>query len=129
MAGKATQSEWQSARIKNWLLAILRFAVTREDVDRICVLDAARELDRQGPDDGNPSFSFFVRTSAEICTAIVSDDDAARQAVLIRHFNAIDDQRLRDALKAATEHRLTGSTSSKTIKRPRDYLWKGLPSR
>jgi hypothetical protein len=125
MVGKATQSQQQSGMIRNWLLAILRFAVTREDVDRMCVLDAARELDRQGPGDGNPSFSFFVRTSAEICTVIVSDDVTARQAVLTCHFNAIDDQRLRDA----TEHRPARSISSKTIRRPRDYLWKGLPSR
>lgn len=128
MAGKATQSEWQSERIRNWLLAILRFAVTRDDTDRLCALEAARKLDRHDPD-GNPSFAFFARTSAEICNAIVADDDARRQAVLDRHFNAIEDHRLRDALKAATAFRPVRLTPSKPEKRTREYLWKGLPSR
>lgn len=129
MAGKAAQNERQSERIRNWLLAILRFAVTRDDTDRMYVLETARELDRQDPADGNPSFSFFGRTSAEICNAIVADDDAARQAVLTRHFNAIGDRRLRDALKAATEPQPVKLPSSKTVKHKRDYLWKGLLAR
>ena len=41
MAGKATQNERQSERIRNWLLTILRFAVTQDDTDRMRVLDAA----------------------------------------------------------------------------------------
>lgn len=128
MAGKATQNERQSERIRNWLLTILRFAVTQDDTDRMRVLDAARELDHQAPD-GNPSFSFFARTSAEVWNAIVADADARRQAVLNRLFNTIDDRRLRCALEAATELQPVRSPSSKTVKRKRDYLWKGLPAR
>jgi hypothetical protein len=128
MAGKATQTEWRSERIRNWLLAILRFAVTQDDPDRMCVLEMARKLDRQEPD-GDPSFSFFARTSVEICNAIVANDDARRQAVLNRHFNAIDDHRLWNALKAATELQPATQASSKPVKRTREYLWRGLSSR
>lgn len=129
MVGKTKPSEWQSGKIRNWLLTILRFAVTRDDADRISVLEVARELDRQGMEDGNPSFSFFLRTTAEICSAIVSDDRTRRETVLARHFNAINDQRLLDALKAATKNRPARQASSKPAKRTREYLWRGLRSR
>jgi DNA-binding GntR family transcriptional regulator len=128
MAGKATQNERQSERIRNWLLAILRFAVTRDNTDRMCVLEVARQLDRQDPD-GNPAFSFFARTSTEICSAIVADDDAARAAALARHFNAIGDRRLKNALKAATGYQPARPAASKPAGRAREYLWKGLPSK
>lgn len=128
MAGEATQRERQSERIRRWLLAILRFAVTRDNTDRMCALEAARQLDRQDPD-GNPSFSFFARTSAEICNAIVADDATRRQVVLNRLFNAVADRRVRDALKAATEYRPASQKSSKPGRRTREYLWRGLPSR
>lgn len=133
-----TQGEWQSRKITNWLLTLLRFAVTRNNADRICVLEAAREIDRQSSGSDDASFSFFARTSAEICRAIVAHHDAGRQATLARHFNCIEDRRMRAALEAATE---CGSVewasptpanepmSPKPATRRRDDLWKGLRSR
>ncbi len=123
MTAKTTQGEWQSEAVSNWLLAMLRFAVTRSDADRICVLETAKQMDRAA---GNPSFSFFVRASAEICTAIATDDSAERQATLTRYFSAIDDRRLREALKGAT---LSGSATPafrNSATRTREYLWRGL---
>lgn len=123
MTGNTTQCEQQSEAISNWLLVMLRFAVTRCDADRMHVLETAGQLDRAA---GNPSFSFFVRTSAEVCTAIVADDSTERQAILTRYFNAIDDRRLREALKGAT---LSGSATPafrNSATRTREYLWRGL---
>lgn len=126
MAETATDSEWQSRTIRNWLLTILRFAVTREDTDRICALEMAREIDRRGSGTGGAPFSFFVRTSTEICNIIVADQDPKRGAALQRHFKCIDDHRLRAALEAATECRPFGPAQTKTVKSRREQLWKGL---
>ena len=126
MAETATQREWQSRKIKNWLLTILRFAVTRDETDRMYVLETAREIDRQSAVSGETSFSFFVRTSAEICNMIVADQDPKRRATLVRYFNCIDDRRLRSALEAATECRPVTPASSKPAKRKRHDLWRGL---
>lgn len=126
MEDVATQEEWQSRKIKNWLLTLLRFAVTRDNTDRMCVLEAAREIDHQNRDPDDTSFSFFVRTSAEICNAIASQHDSNRQATLIRYFKCIDDHRLRAALEAATDCRPVESASPRPAKRKREELWRGL---
>lgn len=135
MEEAATQDGWQSRKIKNWLLTLLRFAVTRDDTDRMCVLELAREIDRRSVASGKTTFSFFVRTSSEICSTIVAGDCLDRRARLARHFNRIEDLRLRAALEAATQDRavepgLLSQTHelvpSKPAKRKRDDLWKGL---
>lgn len=135
MEEAAAQGEWQSRKIKNWLLTLLRFAVTRDDTDKMCVLELAREIDRRNIASGETTFSFFVRTSSEICSTIVAGDCPDRQAMLARHFNRIEDLRLRAALEAATQNRADRSVllsqthelaSSKLAKRKRDDLWRGL---
>jgi hypothetical protein len=64
--------EWQVKTLRAWQLAILRFAVTLVNADRLTVLAIASEIDRPGPrQDGTPGFSFFRRTSAELCAAIL----------------------------------------------------------
>src|SRR5690349_7584214 len=57
-------------RIREWLLAILRFAVTLSDSDRAAVLAAAADLDGWRPYVSAPAFDYFRRTSAELCEAI-----------------------------------------------------------
>lgn len=90
------------------------------------VLELAREIDRRSAIAGEASFSFFVRTSIEICNTIVVDQNSKRQAALLRHFSCIDDHRLRAALEAATECRPFATTQTKAVKRRREHLWKGL---
>lgn len=127
----------QSEQIKNWLLMLLRFAVTRDNADRMSILKMARDIDHQNPALGDTSFSFFVRTSAKICDAIVAHCDSNRRATLIRYFNCIDDRRLRVALEAATEcHFVEAETPrlSKEATYPKSRhrgadLWKGLHPR
>ena len=58
--------------IDDWLLAVLRFAVTRDEADRSAVLVLAEAMDRSGASPARPSsFEFFRRSSIELCRAIV----------------------------------------------------------
>ena len=86
---------WQANKIRDWLLAIVRFAITLEQADRQTVLDIALEMDGLGFLPGRSSFSYFLRTSTEVCRAIADRDDPDRTAILRRHVGAIDDRRLR----------------------------------
>ena len=115
--------EKSAARIKEWLLAILRFAVTLAPADRVAVLAVANELDR--PSDTREAFSFFARTSAEVCNAIASADDPSARAILRAHLARIDEPRIRRAFEAALDR--DWSLASSAPKKPgRPLLWKGL---
>ena len=109
-------------RVRNWLLAILRFAVTAEQNDRAIVLAIAKEMDRS--ELHATAFAFFVRTSTELCNAIADRNDPRRVATLTRHLSRIDDHRLRRVLQAAIEFEQAATTSSKGRKRDRAGLWK-----
>jgi hypothetical protein len=113
--------------VRIWQLAILRFAITRDDGDRMQALAVADEVDRSGgrSDDG---FHFFRRTTAELCKAM-SGDDAQAEAVIGRFQSQIDDPRLRRAFEAAIMNELVPRrTIGSRIKTGED-LWKGLPPR
>jgi hypothetical protein len=95
------QTEWEKTRIRTWLLTILRFAITRIQSDRLCVLQVASKMDQPRPQEDGTSFSYFVRTSSKICDLIVADSDQTRSAQLSCYSAAITDTRLRRALAAA----------------------------
>ena len=109
-------------QISNWLLALLRFAVSLEESDKIAFLATARLLDRAKPQFEAPAFSFFARTSAELCAAIESRDDPGSQAVLRRHLGRIEDPHLRRVLETATG--LQSDGPRRAIGSP--DLWRGL---
>ena len=119
--------------VRDWLLAILRFAVTLEQADRAVVLAIAKEMDRRGVGVASTAFAFFARTSNELCDAIADRDDPKRVATLRRHLGRIDDRRLRRALEAAIEFGDASQEikSAGKIRTPGSQdLWKGLrPSR
>jgi hypothetical protein len=89
--------------LRAWQLAILRFAVTLDNSDRLAVMAIASEIDRLDPQQqGKPDFNFFRRTSAELCAAIFQPSEPA--AALLRDYIAqIDDHRLKRAFEAAIE--------------------------
>jgi hypothetical protein len=116
----------QEERVRNWLLAILRFAVTLEPTDRALVLAMAKEMDRSGLHATSATFAFFVRTSRELCNAIADVDDPNRAITLSRHFGRIYDRRLRRALEAASEFEQPTANSISGRKRDRGDLWRGL---
>ena len=92
---------WQAGKVRDWLLAIVRFAVTLEHADRQTVLAIAQEMDGLGFLPGRSAFSYFARTGRDLCRAIADRDDPGRTAILRRHLAAIGDRRLRRTTAAA----------------------------
>lgn len=129
MAQATADRERRSRTIRNWLLAILRFAVTRDSIDRMRVLEMAQKIDQQNFVSGKTTFSFFVRASAEICNAIVATQNPKRQTILLRYFNWIDDRRLRVVLEAAVECRSVDPAPPKPARRKRKKPRRGRRSR
>jgi nitroreductase len=117
------------ALLRSWHLAILRFAVTHDQGDRIGVLAAANEMDRIGrPNDVGAGFSFFRRTSTSLCAAIARCGE--QDTNLLRQYLAsIDMPRLRQALAAALKIEYPETGSARRHSRREIDLWKGLPSR
>jgi hypothetical protein len=127
MSSIASGGEWHAKTLRAWQLALLRFAVTLDNADRLAVLAIAAEMDRLHPvQGGKPAFGFFRRTSAELCAAILQPNE--HSSTLLRQFLArIDDDRLRRAFAAALEPTEAASTS-KSIRRDTG-LWRGLSTR
>jgi hypothetical protein len=103
MRSNAPGSERHARTLRAWQLAILRFAVTLDNSDRLAVMAIASEIDRLDPQQqGKPDFNFFRRTSAELCAAILQPGEPA--AALLRDYIAqIDGDRLKRAFEATIE--------------------------
>lgn len=113
--------------VRAWLLALLRFAVTRDKDDRLAVLAAASEIDRlSAPQSGRSGFRFFHRTSAELCGAITEPRHDSI-TVLRRHLDRMTDERMRRAFAATVE---LDQVPERVKRRPgtqrRHNLWQGL---
>jgi hypothetical protein len=125
--------DWSARMVREWLLLLLRFAVTGQPSDRLATSAMAEQLDSLGtrrPPGAAPRF--FRRTSEEVCRAIIAAGDGRSNAVLRKHIARIDDPRLRRAFQAAVGIAPTSrsSPSTKRDKRRKNQdLWKGLPSR
>jgi hypothetical protein len=125
--------EWYDGTLRAWHLSILRYAVTRDNADRLAVFRIAREIDslepRQEPrQDDRADFDFFRRTSAELCTAILQPN-ARASAILQQYLARIDDDRLKRTLAAAIDASEPAVLpAGRAVARGND-LWKGLASR
>jgi len=122
-------AEWNAKTLRAWQLAILRFAVTLDNADRLAVMAIANEIDRLGAQhDGKADFSFFRRTSAELCAAILRPNELS--STLLRQYLArIDDNRLKRVFAATIEtDQPKVSSLSKPFKR-NSALWRGLSPR
>jgi hypothetical protein len=132
MGAETASHDWRDQKVREWLLLLLRFAVTRELSDQSAVLAMADELDSLGAQWRPAAPSFFLRTSNEVCEIIVAVSDGHNHAVLRRHAARIDDPRLRRAFRAAvglqTPAPQQESSKAKRRRKSRD-LWKGLPKR
>jgi len=107
-----------------WQLAILRFAVTRDDGDRMHVLALAAELDRLGGA-SDDAFHYFRRTTSELCHAIPARDEHA-ETVIGCFQTQIDNPRLRRAFDAAIARDGTPPEIVASRLKPNNDLWKGL---
>lgn len=119
-----SSQEWPAQKVREWLLAILRFALTLDQADLAAVQSIAIEMDRVGSHRDATAFAFFARSSAEFCHAIANRDDPNSIVLMRRHLARIDDHRLRRALEAALN--CEQPTARRTDKRDRSNLWKGL---
>jgi hypothetical protein len=129
MSSGVPGSDWRARTLRAWQLAMLRFAVTRDNADRLAILAIAREIDRLGPErDGKPDFGFFRRTSAELCAALLQPNELS--ATLLRQYLArIDDDRLKRAFAGAIEADQTKTSPVTKPFRRDERLWRGLSSR
>jgi len=132
MSSTVPGMEKHARTLRAWQLAILRFAVTFDNADKLAVLMIAAELDglgpRQGPRQDKPEFSYFRKTSVELCVAILRPNELAAP-VLRQYLARIDDDRLKRTLAAAIE---TEQPKAPAISRPAKHdngLWKGLSAR
>jgi len=116
--------------IREWLLALLRFAVTRLQSDHAIALTIADELDAVGGQWRPVAPRFFTRTTDEICAAIAALVDGQNSIVLRRHVQRIEDPRLRRAFQAAVGLVETREPDRRRETRPparNKALWRGLP--
>lgn len=111
-----------------WQLAMLRFAVTRNNSDRQSVLALAAEIDRLGHAGGVDSFGFFRRSSTRVCAAVLAADRDSSE--ILRDFlQEIEVPRLRSAFAAAVEIADKPEPPAKRRREQKRDLFKGLPSR
>lgn len=119
-------TDWRDTQVREWLLLLLRFAVTHDPRDHAATLVMADELDALGLDWRPSGPRFFLRTSDTVCRAIVAVDDPHRCAILRQHASRIDAPRLRRAFEAATGLTQTDTMQQAPKPQRRPYLWKGL---
>ena len=121
--------EQHSKMLRSWQIAILRFAITLDNADRLGVLAVANELDRLGRQNEQAAdFGFFRRSSIELCAAILQRNEAT-DAILQQYLSHIDEARLKRAFAAALGIDEPGPVSVKRRAKPDSGLWRGLPSR
>ena len=121
--------EWHARTLRAWQLAILRFAVTLDNADRLAVMAIAGEIDRLGlQHDGKPDFSFFRRTSTELCTTMLRPNELT--PTLLRQYLArIDDDRLKRVFAATIAGAQPKGPSADRCSWRGNRLWKGLSAR
>jgi hypothetical protein len=112
MVAQFDSRDWRDQKVRDWLLLLLRFAVTREPSDQSAVFAIADELDALGMRWPPATSRFFIRTSSEVSQAILAVADN-RNAVLPRHIARIDDPRLRPAFQAAVGFAPTAEPQAK----------------
>jgi hypothetical protein len=130
MAATCNPRDWRDRKVRDWLLLLLIFAVTLEAKEQSAALAAAHELDGLGVRWRRTTPGFFVRTSNELCQAILAGDHGANP-VLRKHIARIDDPRLRRAFRAAValqEVLEMGRESVRPKRHSVPHLWKGLPA-
>lgn len=131
MGERPNQVRRDEQRLKEWQFLLLRFAVTREPIDQAAAASAAQPLDA-AICRHEPSFSYFARTTSEVCAAIANSHDENAALTLRRFLSRIDDDRLRAAFAACLD--LTDGAAARAAKpraawRDRQDLWRGLPKR
>jgi hypothetical protein len=116
--------DWRAGQIREWLLALLRFALTREPRDEAAATAVAEAIDSIGTQRGRSASNFFRRTSREVCRAIATPGDPKRVETLKKHLARIEDNRLRRAFQVTVE--LEDKALRSSTKARQRNLWSGL---
>jgi hypothetical protein len=120
--------EWHRRLLTAWQLALLRFAVTHDHADRLNVTAVAAEIDRGGHSyEEQANFHFFRKLSAELCIAILRQNDAAEDN-LRGYLERIEDPRLKRAFASAVEIDVEPAPPRQR-KQVNGWLWRGLAPR
>jgi hypothetical protein len=114
--------DWAARQVREWLLLLLRFAITTDPKDLSATLALADEIDARGVQWRPSAPSFFRRSTNDVCKAITALDDPKRAAILKRHLARIDSPVLRRAFRAAVNF---DEQTVPSKGKPRD-LWLGL---
>jgi len=114
--------DWGARQVSEWLLLLLRFAVTSDARDQSAALALADEIDARGLQWRPSAPTFFRRTTTEVCNAITTVDDPNRAPILKRHLARIDNPVLKRAFRAAVNIDERNASSQRNA---RD-LWIGL---
>ena len=121
-SGASHAQDWGARQVREWLLLLLRFAVTSDAKDESAALALADEIDARGLHWGPSAPTFFRRTTNEVCKAITTLDDPKSAAILKRHLARIDNPVLKRALRAAVN---IDERTAPSTRKQRD-LWFGL---
>lgn len=121
------RSEWHERMIRTWLLALLRFAVTLENADRLEALAIGTGIDKLNLwKDGEHTFNYFCRTTVQLCHAITAPQEPANNLALRRHLMRIEDARIKRAFAAVLDlDHARAAPAVKAGKRSSE-LWRGL---
>jgi len=118
--------DWRAGRIREWLLLLLRFAITCDPKDQAAAFAIADEIDALGLEWRPSAPSFFRRTSGEVCAAITVLEDPRRITILEKHIARIDDPRLRRAFHGAVD--LERGSRPAATEHKRQHFWTGMRS-
>jgi hypothetical protein len=118
-----------SLELRRWLFAVLRFAITLNQADRAAVLAVAAEMDRTGSPAGRGGFAFFVRTSVQLCDAMIATNCPKNIATFRVFLRRIDHLPLRRAFAAVLDIKPSRPDRRDLLRRNRENLWKNLPIR
>lgn len=113
-------------QIRAWLLALMRYAITLDDEDRLVALAGASEIDKLGTRQSG-DFRFFHRTSVKLCEAMANPGPSS--TVILRcHLDRMSNPRMKRAFAAVLEldQRVIGPAAP--VRLPRHDLWEGLRS-
>lgn len=112
-------------------MALLRYAITLDDEDRLVALAAASEIDKSGTRQSG-DFRFFHRTSARLCEAMANPGRGSTD-VLRCHLDRMSDERMKRAFAAVLDLDLDQAVTqhvARALRGPeRPDLWKGLKSK
>lgn len=121
MLSGADSQDLGERQLRDWMLCLLRFAITQMPEDQVEVLALATELDTQGDPGG---LTFFQRTSVAVCHAIIVRDENGKH-ILRQFISRIEEPRLRSAISAAVALDINSKKQKREARR--SLLWQGLP--